>query len=52
MTAMPAWGTTHSDEEIWNMVALLQQVPRLSPAQYRALVAQGGQHRDEMEMPH
>ena len=52
MTAMPAWGTTHSDEEIWNMVALLQKLPRLSPAQYRALVAQAGHHHDAMDMHH
>jgi len=52
MTAMPAWGTTHSDAEIWNMVALLQKLPHLSPAQYRALVAQAGHHHDEMEMHH
>ena len=52
MTAMPAWGTTHSDEEIWNMVALLQKLPSLSPTQYRALVAQSGHHHEEMEMPH
>lgn len=44
MTAMPAWGVTHSDVEIWNMVAFLQKLPALSPAQYRALVAQSGDH--------
>ncbi|MGD0141886.1 MAG: cytochrome c [Rhizomicrobium sp.] len=44
MTAMPAWGFTHSDTEIWNMVAFLQKLPALSPAQYRALVAQSGDH--------
>jgi mono/diheme cytochrome c family protein len=44
MTAMPAWGFTHSDAEIWNMVALLQKLPGLSPAQYHALVAQSGDH--------
>ncbi|HUJ47788.1 MAG TPA: cytochrome c [Rhizomicrobium sp.] len=52
MTAMPAWGTTHSDEEIWNMVALLQKLPHLSPAQYRALVKEAGHHHDEMDMHH
>jgi mono/diheme cytochrome c family protein len=44
MTAMSAWGFTHSDAEIWNMVAFLQKLPALSPAQYRALVAQSGDH--------
>jgi mono/diheme cytochrome c family protein len=48
MTAMSAWGKTHSDEEIWNMVAFLQRLPGLSPQAYRALVAKGGGHHHEM----
>jgi len=52
MTAMPAWGTTHSDEEIWNMVALLQKLPKMTPAEYRALVAASGKHHDSMDMEH
>lgn len=44
MTGMPAWGVTHSDPEIWNIVAFLQLLPKLSPAEYRALVAQSGDH--------
>jgi len=49
MTGMPAWGVTHSDEEIWNIVAVLQQLPRLSPAAYQALVAKApGHHEHEM----
>ncbi|HEY2070319.1 MAG TPA: cytochrome c [Rhizomicrobium sp.] len=53
MTGMPAWGTTHTDEEIWNMVALLQKLPHLTPAQYRALVASSGSHHEhDMDMSH
>ena len=37
MTAMPAWGATHTDEEIWNIVAFLQKLPGMSPTRYRAL---------------
>jgi mono/diheme cytochrome c family protein/ketosteroid isomerase-like protein len=37
MTAMPAWGKTHTDEQIWNMVAFLQKLPGMTPAQYAAL---------------
>jgi len=44
MTAMPAWGKTHSDEEIWNIVAFLQRLPGRSPQTYHALVAKGGDH--------
>jgi hypothetical protein len=38
MTAMPAWGTTHSDAAIWNIVAFLQKLPAMSPEQYHSLV--------------
>ena len=37
LTAMPAWGTTHSDPAIWDIVAFLQKLPTLTPEQYRAL---------------
>lgn len=37
MSAMPAWGATHNDQEIWALVAFLQQLPRLTPAQYQVL---------------
>lgn len=55
MSGMPAWGFTHSDDEIWNMVAFLQKLPTLSPTEYRALVARSSGHHehvhDEMNMP-
>ncbi len=35
-SAMPAWGKTHSDELVWNMVAFMQRLPDMSPEQYRA----------------
>lgn len=44
MSAMPAWGATHDDETIWSLVAFLQQLPQLSPEQYRAIVAQAPAH--------
>ncbi len=50
MTAMPAWGLTHSDADIWNIVAFLQKLPGLSLEQYRALVAKGGDKHDAMPM--
>ncbi len=37
MSAMPAWGKTHTDEQMWNMVAFLQKLPSMSPAQYESL---------------
>ena len=50
MTAMPAWGATHTDEEIWNIVAFLQKLPGMSPTRYRALTRNASAHHDEMEM--
>jgi mono/diheme cytochrome c family protein len=38
MTAMAAWGRTHRDDLIWDLVAFAQKIPSLSPEQYRALV--------------
>ena len=39
MSGMPAWGATHDDGRMWAMVAFLQQLPRLTPAQYQILTA-------------
>lgn len=40
-SGMPAWGPTHSDERIWNMVAFLQRLPELSEQQYQILTTRG-----------
>jgi mono/diheme cytochrome c family protein/ketosteroid isomerase-like protein len=37
MSAMPAWGKTHSDEQIWDMVAFIRKLPGMTPEQYAAL---------------
>ena len=41
MSAMPAWGKTHNDAEIWSVVAFLHKLPELSPAQYQQLAHAG-----------
>ena len=48
LTAMPAWGKTHSDELIWDMVAFIRQLPKLSPEQYKKLVASAPEDHDQM----
>ena len=48
LTAMPAWGKTHSDELIWDMVAFLRQLPKMSPEQYKATVASAPEDHEEM----
>jgi mono/diheme cytochrome c family protein len=42
MSAMPAWGKTHDDSSIWGLVAFLQKLPELAPAQYRTLAKTEG----------
>ena len=39
MTGMPAWGPSHSDAQIWELVAFLQRLPELSPDAYAKLLA-------------
>lgn len=52
MSAMPAWGTTHDNQAIWNIVAFLQKLPTMTPEQYQALIhssdegAEGHHHHD------
>lgn len=46
MSAMPAWGLTHDDDTIWSMVAFLQKLPDLTPAQYKDLVAKAPPDED------
>lgn len=43
LTAMPAWGPTHDDEEIWAMVAFMRKLPTLSPAGYITLLGSSGE---------
>jgi mono/diheme cytochrome c family protein len=39
MTGMPAWGRTHSDEELWLLVALLLRFPDMEGDEYGRLLA-------------
>ncbi|PSJ19156.1 hypothetical protein CVH10_24325, partial [Halomonas sp. ND22Bw] len=39
MTGMPAWGVTHDDLDMWQIVAFLQRLPELSTADYQALTS-------------
>ena len=46
MSAMPAWGFSHDDATIWSMVAFLQKMPGMTPAQYRDIVARAPPDED------
>lgn len=48
LTAMPAWGKTHDDELIWDLVAFLRKLPKLSPEQYQATVASAPEDHEKM----
>jgi mono/diheme cytochrome c family protein len=34
MTGMASYGAVHKDEEIWNLVAFVQRLPKMTPEQY------------------
>lgn len=36
MTGMPAFGPSHSDEDIWNIAAFVKQLPAMTPEDYAA----------------
>ena len=42
MTAMPAWGATHSDAKLWAIVAFLKQLPGMTAARYQAIDRMAG----------
>jgi mono/diheme cytochrome c family protein len=49
MTGMPAWGVTHSDKLLWDVVALLRKLPELTKEQYEALVKTAPKHGEIMQ---
>lgn len=52
MSAMPAWGMAgHDDLTIWSMVAFIEKLPGMTPAQYKAIVAKAPPDEDmDMDM--
>jgi hypothetical protein len=49
LTSMPAWGKSHTDEQIWDMVAFLQQIKGMSAERYRDLVAKATPEEEDHE---
>lgn len=39
LAGMPAFGRTHTDEELWGIVSFLQQLPNISPEEYERVAA-------------
>ena len=42
MSAMPAWGRSHDDAAIWDMVAFLQVLPKQDEAAFEAMAGSAG----------
>lgn len=40
MTGMPAFGVTHGDQTLWNIVAFVSRLPEMTSTQYRELEEQ------------
>jgi mono/diheme cytochrome c family protein len=49
MTGMPAWGVTHDDQLLWDVVAFVRKLPGLTPDQYEALVKNAPKHEELMQ---
>jgi mono/diheme cytochrome c family protein len=49
MTGMPAWGVTHNDELLWDVVAFVRKLPELTPEQYETLVKNAPKHEELMK---
>jgi mono/diheme cytochrome c family protein len=49
MTGMPAWGVTHQDELLWDVVAFVRKLPQLTPEQYETLVKNAPKHEKLMQ---
>jgi mono/diheme cytochrome c family protein len=50
MTGMPAFGSTHSDEQIWNIVGFVRRLPQISPNDFRAMESKfgsAGEHEED-----
>lgn len=39
-TGMPAWGPSHTDDQLWELVAFLERLPELHVEEYERLLAQ------------
>lgn len=52
MTGMPSFGVTHTDDEIWAIVAFVRKMGKLTPQQYQAMVQEAGLKMPEGEGEH
>ncbi len=38
MTGMPSFGSTHTDEQIWAIIAMVKKLPEMNEAAYEEMV--------------
>jgi mono/diheme cytochrome c family protein len=51
MTGMPSFGTTHDDNQIWSIVAFIEQLPGMSYEQFQEMKQQAGPTRPTVSSP-
>ncbi len=51
-TGMPAFGGTHTDEQLWSIVAFLQKLPDLSPEKYKTFDQGSGLRHEQRDHKH
>lgn len=54
LSAMPAWGATREEGEIWNLVAFVKKLPALTPGEYQRLTAppnSSPKHTADLDQP-
>jgi mono/diheme cytochrome c family protein len=52
MTGMPAFGPTHDDDRLWDIVAFVSGLPTLTPDDYNKLRAAAGEHHEHPDEQH
>lgn len=52
MTGMAAFGPTHSEDELWGIVAFLKRLPNLRPEEYRAMIKAAGLDKEPEDHHH
>lgn len=50
-TGMPAWGRSHSDADLWAVVAFVEQMDKMTPDQYRKMVASAPPDTEMLTLP-
>lgn len=50
MSGMPAWGHGHDDATLWSIVAFVNKLPTMTPAQYQEIVSKAPPDEEMEEM--